>query len=66
MKPEQRAKWANVWADDGGLHLVPIEDVVWHDFCDDCLCGPKSELHHAKADGSDIWYVIHQAMDERP
>ncbi|MET7992841.1 hypothetical protein ABZU76_18310 [Amycolatopsis sp. NPDC005232] len=66
MKPEPRTKWANVWIDGGDLHLVPIEDVVWHDFSNDCLCGPKIELHHSQANGSDVWYVIHHALDERP
>ncbi|MFF4596346.1 hypothetical protein [Amycolatopsis sp. NPDC001319] len=66
MTTEPQAPWANVWTDDAVVHLVPIEDIVWHEFSDSCVCGPDSEPHRPQAAGPDVWYVIHHALDGRP
>lgn len=58
--------WAlipNDSADEHEFHVVPLHDVVAHEF-EDCVCGPLSEP--VQADSGEIgWVITHWSLDGR-
>jgi hypothetical protein len=47
-------------ADGKGVHLIPVDDWIEHEFSTTCVCRPKLD---ADEDGGMI--VTHSAVDER-
>ncbi len=49
---------------EGAVHVHPLKDLVQHELTDDCVCGPRTELH--KGSGKpDLYAFIHHALDGR-
>lgn len=46
------------------MHVYPLNDLVEHEFTDECVCGPRSEAVR-RDDGSYGWVVIHSSLDGR-
>ncbi|WP_344754682.1 hypothetical protein [Gryllotalpicola koreensis] len=47
-----------------GVDVLPIDDLIRHEFGEGCPCGPKVELHHDQ-DGADVWIHVHASLDGR-
>ena len=41
------------------MHLMPVNDLVAHEECDDCPCGPGTEFVSGGA------VVVHHSLDGR-
>jgi len=55
--------------EDRLVHVVPIDDVVMHEFGQypqDCVCGPKLQSDVPVSDGGVVTMVYHSAADGRP
>jgi hypothetical protein len=50
--------------DSRTIHLRPRNDLIEHEFDDDCVCGPKVTPTSAN-DGGMAWISEHQALDGR-
>lgn len=59
----RRKLWQLVEVDDGTTHCYPLMDLVTHTAEDDCVCGPRTELH--QEDDHDLWLVMHHSLDAR-
>lgn len=46
------------------VHVVPVDDVIAHDYSDECVCGPAAEPVK-RDDGSVGWVVVHHSLDGR-
>lgn len=42
------------------VHVLPVADLVAHEDCDDCICGPTVELVDAGG-----WIAVHHSLDGR-
>lgn len=54
-----RAQWLTTECDNG-VHVVPLDDAIVHDFDDDCICGPTPELVEGGG-----WLIVHHGLDGR-
>lgn len=51
-------QWLTTHREDG-VHVVPLDDVVQHEFHEDCICGPTPELVQI------TWMYTHHSADGR-
>lgn len=48
--------WCHIALENGEIHVVPIDDLRWHDA--ECWCKPVRDIEHPNV-------VVHNAMDQR-
>jgi hypothetical protein len=60
--------WISIMANDQSTHTLPVHDVVEHECCLECACGPRVEVY-SNATSTTVpglgWLVIHEALDSR-
>ncbi|WP_199881804.1 hypothetical protein [Streptomyces sp. CB03911] len=56
--------WLAWQQDDFTVHSVPLDDLIVHDFTDDCPCGPD-QIPIPRVDGAQGWIVRHHSLDGR-
>lgn len=44
--------------------MLPVDDLIDHERCEDCICGPDIEPVE-RDDGSFVWVVVHNSLDGR-
>lgn len=47
-----------------GLHILPVDDLMEHDLCADCFCGPRISVE-PDPDGQYGWIYVHAFLDGR-
>lgn len=45
--------------DSTDLHVKPIDDAIFHDASEECICGPRGEVVGART----LW--VHNSLDGR-
>lgn len=46
------------------VHVLPVNDLIDHDECDECVCGPELEPVICD-DGTCNWLITHHSLDGR-
>jgi hypothetical protein len=59
-----RGQWLSTFTADDTAHAVPLDDLIVHEFTDDCPCGP-SPRPVPRSDGSMGWLIVHHSLDGR-
>ena len=49
----------------GTVHTYPVNDLIDHEYTDECPCGPTVEPVMNDQDGSVGWQIIHHSLDGR-
>jgi hypothetical protein len=57
-------QWLARQTDDFTAHSVPLDDVIVHEFTEDCPCGP-TPAPTPRNDGAQGWVVSHHSLDGR-
>jgi hypothetical protein len=57
-------RWITVEADDGSIHVEPIEDDVGHSRSESCICGPTMQFGDDEGVYS-VPLIIHHSLDGR-
>jgi hypothetical protein len=67
FKRRRRAAWLVQQIDAGVVHILPVDDLIEHEWDDDCVCGPDFELRMAdfEEDACDGHIYTHHALDGR-
>lgn len=58
------AEWRSIEAEEGVVHLMPVDDLIAHEASDDCACGPGSECVTEEGE-RDNWLMTHRSLDGR-
>lgn len=57
-------QWLAREVSDTAVHAVPLDDLIVHDFSEDCPCGPRARTipRDGRPDG---WIYTHHSLDSR-
>lgn len=55
-------QWLTSQREDDSVHVIPLDDVIVHDFDDDCSCGPSLEYVDGNANAR---LFTHHSLDGR-
>ncbi|MFI8351339.1 hypothetical protein [Streptomyces sp. NPDC085596] len=56
-------QWLGQQVSDTDFHVVPLDDLLVHDFSQTCACGPRSRV--IVREGPDGWVHTHHSLDGR-
>ena len=57
-------QWLGQETNDTTFHVVPLDDLIVHDFSENCPCGPRPR--RIPRDGRpDAWTYTHHSLDGR-
>lgn len=56
--------WLATATDDDTVHVLPLDDLIVHEFGEDCPCGPRVQVEQ-RAASCDGYLIVHHALDNR-